>query len=270
MRTRTISAAVAALALALTAGCGSSADVADGGDGGAGATPSTSSQGGSSDEGATELTSANFADTLGGAQTDARSAHMTISMEAAGQKIDAEADVITDSDPSKTAMRMTMDASGQSIEMTLVDGALYMKAPGMPEGKWMKLSLDAAAGAAGESFGQLRDSMDPTKSIENLKDALKSVTATGQTETIDGVEASRYDVVVDTSKIAGMEAAAAAQLPAEITYEYWVGPDDLPRKVVMDVAQIPMEMTFTKWGEDVEITAPPAGQVVDGSSMMGG
>lgn len=269
MRIRTIPTAIAALALALTAGCGSSADLA-GEEERSGSSPSqSSSAGGSTDEGATTLTSANFADTIADAQVDAKSAHMTMSMKAAGQTIAADADVVADSDPAKAKMRMTMDMGGQSVEMVMLDGVIYTKAPGMPEGKWMKISLDDASGAAAESFGQMRDSMDPAKNIENLKAALKSVKATGETETLDGVEATRYDAVLDTSKIAGVEGAAAAALPAEITYQYWVGPDDLPRKIVITMAQMPMEMSFSKWGEDVDITAPPAGQVVDGSSLMG-
>lgn len=270
MRIRTIPTALAALALAMTAGCGSSADLADG-DGGDASTASsqTGSGGGAKDEGATTLTSANFAEVLAGAQVEAQTAHMTMSIGAGGQKIAAEADVATDPDPDKTAMRMTMDMGGQDLEMILLKGTIYTKAPGMSGGKWMKISLDDAKGAAAESFAQMRDSMDPAKSIESLKAALKTVEKTGETETIDGVEATRYDVVVDTSKIEGMDGAAAAQLPEEFTYQYWVGPDDLPRKVVVDMAQMPIEMSFTKWGEDLDIKAPPADQVVDGSSMMG-
>ncbi|WP_370616267.1 DUF6612 family protein [Mumia qirimensis] len=270
MRIRTLSTAVAALGLVLVAGCGSSADlVGDGSD--STQTSSTTSQGsGDVSEGTTTLTTANFAEVVSGAQTDARSTHMTMSMEVAGQSIEAQADVTTDTDPTKSAMRMTMDMGGQDVEMVLVDGVVYTKAPGMPEGKWMKIDLADAAGAAGGSFAQLRDSIDPAQSIKNLKDSLKDLKDTGETETLDGVEARRFDAVVDTSKLAGLPAAAGAQIPDEITYQYWVGPDNLPRKVVLEGLGTPMELTFSKWGEDVAVEAPPAADVVDGSSMLGG
>ncbi|MGH1563655.1 DUF6612 family protein [Mumia sp. DW29H23] len=272
MRTRTLTTALAALALALTAGCGSSADVAgdDGGSTSSSSSSGSTTSGGGGDEGATVLTSENFASVVSGAQLKAQTAHMTLTMNVAGQNVKAEADVKTDSDPTKGAMHMTMDVAGQSVDMIMVDGVIYMKAPGMPDGKWMSIDLDEAAGAAGASFEQMRESMDPSQSIKNLEDAMSSLKDTGETATIDGVEARRYDAVLDTSKIAGMEGGAAAQIPDQITYQYWVGPDQLPRKIVVDLAATPMEMTFTKWGEDVDVQAPPAADVVDGSSMMDG
>ncbi|KAA1422231.1 LppX_LprAFG lipoprotein [Mumia zhuanghuii] len=270
MRMRTLSTAVAAIGLALVAGCGSSADVVSDASGSSQETSSSSQGSGDGSDSTTTLTAANFAEVVAGAQTDAQSTHMTMSMDIAGQSIDAEADLTTDADPAKTAMRMSMDMGGQAVEMLMVDGAIYTQAPGMPEGKWMKIDLDEAAGAAGGSFAQLRESIDPAQSIKNLKDSLKDLKDTGETATIDGVEAKRYDAVVDTSKLADLPAAAGAQLPDEITYQYWVGPDNLPRKIVLEGLGTPMEMTFSKWGEKVEVTAPSPDSVIDGSSMLGG
>lgn len=272
MRTRTLAAAFAAVALAFTAGCGSVTDAASGGDDTSSSSSSSSkgdtSEGGSSDEGATVLTTDNFADELSGAQVEAQTAHMTLSADVMGQSMEAQADVKTDADPANSAMSMTMDVAGQSIEMVMADGAIYMKAPGTPQDKWMKISLDDVSAAGGEALAEMRNSMDPAQAIKNLKDALKTVKDTGETETLDGVEAKRYDVTLDTAKIADMAGQDAASIPDEITYQYWVGPDNLPRKVVVDLAGMPMEMTFTKWGEDVDIAAPPADEVVDGSQML--
>lgn len=268
MRTRTLTTALAALALALTAGCGSSADVAADGGGASGA--AESSTGGGAGDGATVLTTSNFAEEITGAQLKAQTTRLTMTMSMGRQTMKAEADVKTASDPRKSAMAMSMDMSGESMKIIMVDGALYTKAEGMADGKWMKIGIDDVSGAVGGSFDQMRESMDPTASLQKLKGAMKDLKDTGETEMIDGVETKRYDAVLDTSKITELQGAAAARLPDEITYQYWVGPDDLPRKVVFDVAQIKSEITFSDWGKKVEVTAPPADQVTDASSMLGG
>jgi hypothetical protein len=70
---------------------------------------------------------------------------------------------------------------------------------------------------------------------------------------------------VDTEAVAktlGGLAAAAGNLPKSVTYDLYVDQDHLMRRVVMTVAKQTITMTVSKWGEPVDIKAPPASQVM--------
>ena len=151
MRTRTLTTALAALALALTAGCGSSADVAAD-DGGSASAAADSSAGGGAGDGATVLTTSNFADEITGAQLKAQTTRLTMTMSMGGQTMKAEADVKTASDPLESAMDMSMDMSGESMKIIMVDGVIYTKAEGMTGG----VLVEASAGEIGGDVNQLR------------------------------------------------------------------------------------------------------------------
>jgi hypothetical protein len=47
-----------------------------------------------------------------------------------------------------------------------------------------------------------------------------------------------------------------------VTYDLYVDQEHLMRKVVMTVAKQTITMTVNKWGEPVDIKAPPASEVM--------
>jgi isopentenyl-diphosphate delta-isomerase len=55
--------------------------------------------------------------------------------------------------------------------------------------------------------------------------------------------------------------------PAEVAEWTWIDADDLMRRVTTEVAGATTEVTFSGWGEPVEITAPTPDQIADMSSL---
>lgn len=257
MRMRGVFAVAAAAVLLLVSGCGSAEKAAAGHAG--------SVDQGSVDRGASvALTSDNFVDTVTKAVLEAGSTHVKMNLGAEGRSVDASGDVRTGDDPADTEMAMTMAVPGMGdMEMRLVEQVFYIKMGAMTQNKFAKLDLTDPDNPMGKTFGEMAGKFDPSKSLQNLNGAITSFKKSGAPEEIDGVQAQPYTVTVDTSKMAehGGLGGNAAAMPDELTYKFWVGSDDLPRKLTSHVSGADIDVTFTKWGEDVDVQAPPAGQI---------
>jgi hypothetical protein len=211
----------------------------------------------------TGFTADDFAKRVTLAAIEAGSVTMTMSTTTQGVTMDMTADVVfTDSSQN---MRATADMDGTSFDMLVVDGVIYMSMGELTGGKYIAIDPNDATDPMASSFSGITDQLDPTSSIKALDGAIVSIEKSGEPEEIDGVQAQPYTVVVDTTKMNNPAAADLPEgtLPAEISYEYWVGPDDLMRKVVMDAAGTSIEMLMTGWGEPLEIVAPTADQITD-------
>ena len=165
--------------------------------------------------------------------------------------------------------------SGQPLDMVLLDKTMYISGGGLPlpDGKtWFKVDLSDPDSL----FGQLGKSTDPSLMFKAME-APKEFELLG-TEDVDGVETNHYNVVMDTTKYAeamDMPAEMSGSMPDEIAIEMWVDADDQPRKFRQQL-ELPdptgggkatttttTEGTYSDFGGDVEIEAPPAADVAD-------
>ncbi|TCI96485.1 LppX_LprAFG lipoprotein [Aeromicrobium sp. IC_218] len=249
--------AATALAAALVLGaCGS--------DGDAEKTSSDSGSASSSKDAdqASTLTKDDFAERVAAAQVEAGTSHMTMTVDAAGQKITGEGDVRVSDDPAETAVAMKMD-TGQTgaMDLVLVDQVMYMRLGELTSGKYVKIDLTDDSNPIGKQYGSLVDQLDPSAQVEQLDQAISGFEATGDPVEIDGVQAQPYEVTVDTSKLAESGAAqGAAGMPATIQYTMWIGPDDLIRRMTTTSAgQVTVD--YSQWGEDLDIAAPKASEI---------
>lgn len=253
---------IASLAVVATAGLGLAACGGDDSSSGSEKT-STDSVGKEAD---TELTQDNFFTELAKAQQEAGSSHVDMAFGVSGQEIEATGDVVVGESAEDTAMqmKMTMGSMGQ-IEMRLVDNVMYMNLGPASDNKFAKIDLSDKDNPLGQQYGGLLDNIDPSKQLETVQDAVTGFEQKGGAEEIDGVEATPYVVTVDPKKITeGLEGmSGGAQVPDAITYTMFVGPDNLPRRVVTDVAGTKMTMNYTKWGEDVSVEAPAKDEISD-------
>ncbi len=234
-RTRSVAAgAIAALCLLPLAACGS--DTTSSGD-----EPDT-------------LTKANFAETVAGAMEEEKSAHMTMDM--AGMKGEGDFEY----DGAETVMQMSMSQGAQEMKMILADGVMYMQAEGMaPPGKWVRIDKDTPM--LGEMLGQL-DGMTPSAQVEAMEKGLKKVKYVGES-TIDGDKVHEYEVTADPKVIAEANKLPTTSMPETITYTMFLTEDHLLRRMETELAGQSVEMEMTDWGKPVDVTAPPAGDVVE-------
>lgn len=124
------------------------------------------------------------------------------------------------------AMDMTMTMSGQEVRMIMVGGIVYMGMPGS-EGKFMKIDPAQAGMTAG---------IDPSQMLEQLR------SMEGGEDLGDG----HYRYVQGGA-----------------TTDLYVGDDDLLERIEVDTGSGKVLMTYSDWGKDVSIEAPPAADVTE-------
>ena len=266
---------LSAFALAVTLGaCG-------GNDNGGGSTNTSPKDTG----GGAPVAAANLVDlakSLGDKTTEASSAHMTMTADAAGVKMDGEGDVKFGS--SDAAISMTLNTTEGSISMVLLDGVLYMKLPQELEpGKpWIKIDSSTnseMAKALGSMNEQLSKNVDPRATLKEFEKA-GEITDSNQEE-IDGQKVTHYKIDVDVQKMVDEQAdpstkeemqkaidAGIKTLPVEV----WIDKEGLPARFAMEMAapngsggteKVKMQADYTDWGKPVDITPPPADQIAE-------
>ncbi|SFT97661.1 hypothetical protein SAMN04487904_1185 [Actinopolyspora lacussalsi subsp. righensis] len=172
------------------------------------------------------------------------------------------------------ASEMSCDGA---VPVVMTEKAIYIKMPGAAQsGKpWTKTST-GSAGTTG-NMGQL-GSMRQYSDIESMLPEGSSIESTEQV-TLNGEQATKYEVVTDLSEVmsrSGNSVKGAYELfqkqgIEELRKTVWIGPNDLPMRVktvtpkmeVMgtEVPETTTKITYSGWGEPVDITVPPADKV---------
>ena len=159
----------------------------------------------------------------------------------------------------------------QPMELILIDQAMYLKSADLGTGdKWLKVDLSDP----NSLFGMIGKATDPEVMFKAME-APKKLELVG-TEEVDGVETNHYRITLDPTKyLEAMEfpPAMADMMPKELVTARWVDGDDLPRKFSQSLEVPAMgggkptstssEGTYSDFGTDVEIEAPPADQVTE-------
>ena len=283
MRKTTLVAAGAALVLTLTACSGNTTGTAEP----AAAGGQTQSEGLASPfTDAIQLASASKQGT-----EKSKSAKFTMEGSAAGQSLTANGAMAFDG--ADTKFSMTSTAAGQTTEMRMVDKVMYIKLPaeeqkqmGTDKG-WAKISADGTdplSQALGGALSKSAEQSDPSKMLDQISKTGRIISS-DQTE-LNGQKVNHYKVELDVAKALDqftdqVPAAARDQLTEKLKgkdlklpAELWLDKDNLPVQITMD--QGPMmqamgapagdakfTMKYTDWGTQVDVTAPPADQVVD-------
>jgi len=176
-------------------------------------------------------------------------------------------------DPDTMMMDMSIDVAGQQMQMKVVDKSLYMKGPGISASAakpWVQVDLDDP----NSPFASLFESADPQAFTDYFAGA-QSLKNLGS-ETVDGVETTHYAVTVSTKKMLagnkqfqGMDPTTMG-FPKQIKINAWLNSDQLPIKMVVPFGGLgSFEAHFSKYGEPVDVQAPPANLVSQyGSSTL--
>ena len=173
---------------------------------------------------------------------------------------------------SDAGMEMKASSTGaQPMELILVGKAMYLKSPDMGTGdKWVKIDLSDP----NSLFGMIGKATDPEVMFKAMESP-KKLELIGS-EDVDGVSTNHYRITLDPSQyLKAMEfpAAMADMLPQELVTEMWIDGDNLPRKFAQTL-EVPAvgggqaststtEGTYSDFGTDVEIEAPPADEVTE-------
>lgn len=199
------------------------------------------------------LTAKNLVATMLAAMREKKTAHMTMEL---GSSISADADVRYSSDA--TEMKMSMEMGPTTAMVILVDGTVYMQQSA--GSKFVKISKDTPG--VGDMITQLTG-LSPSSSVSAMRGSLKKVEYVGPA-TVKGTKVDKYKVTADTSAMAKTlgSTAGMGDLPKTVSYDLYVDSDHLMRRIDMKIADQAITMLVDKWGEPVDIKAPPASEVL--------
>jgi hypothetical protein len=197
-------------------------------------------------------------------------AQMSMEMGIPGGAMSVEGQVDYTTTPVSMSMMMSNEAMGdEPMDFRLVDGVMYMNMGSLSNNKFLMFDLSDAKNLPPGMEG-LEEQMDPLAAFEQFEPALKSVTFVGS-EDVDGEELGHYAIVLDTAKMESLQGMpAGAGLPPEVAYDLYFDDEFRVRQMDMTMDMEPpveTKVKFFDWGAPVEITAPPADEVVDGSQM---
>jgi hypothetical protein len=226
-----------------------------------------------------------------------KSAKFTMDGSAAGQTLNATGAMAFDG--TSTKFSMTSTAGGETTEVRMVDKVMYIKLPAEQQKQmgtdksWARISADGTdpvSQALGGALSQSADQSDPTKMLDQISKTGRIISS-DQTQ-LNGEQVNHYKVELDVAKAIDqftgqVPAAARTKLTdmlkgkdIKIPAELWLNKDNLPVQVTMDQGPLmqalgapgagdsKFTMKYTDWGTEVDVTAPPADQVVDLGELM--
>lgn len=170
---------------------------------------------------------------------------------------------------SDAGMEMKASSSGaQPMELILLGKAMYVKSPELGAGDtWLKIDL----GDPDSLYGMIGRATDPEVMFKAMESP-KKLELIGS-EAVDGVATNHYRITMDPSQyLEAMDfpAAMVGMLPEQLVTDMWVDEDDLPRKFAQTIdvgaaggGASTTEGTYSDFGADVEIEAPPDDQVTE-------
>ena len=287
MRVQSLSRRLASAAVVLMVGAGAAACGSDSTDAGSSSSSSTdeATDGGAEEseefedaaaeeessapaEALAELSVDDFYPTVMGALQEAESFTFTSTSGSLGtvQEMTGQARFGDD------GVEMAASSTGaQAMELILLDQTMYLRSPDLGTGdKWAKIDLSDP----NSLFGMIGKATDPEVMFKALEEP-KKLELIGS-EDVAGVATNHYRITMDPTRYLeamNFPAAMADMLPPELVTEMWVDADNLPRKFAQTVEIAAMgggqpttsttEGTYSDFGTDVEIEAPPADEVTE-------
>jgi hypothetical protein len=204
---------------------------------------------------AATLTQANFSERVFGALEKAGSAKVHFETGTGAAKLGGNGEIKYGDE---LALRMKVDSAQQSgpapQEMVLIGRTMYIDMGG----KFMTMSLDAFKGMG---VPDLSANLDPKVQAKAFKAAVTKFEQSGKAEELDGVKATPYEVTIDPTKASDVFGTVSTE---PITVTYFIGPDDLLRKMVYKDHNGDFVATYTDWGTPVTIEAPAASEIMPG------
>jgi hypothetical protein len=171
------------------------------------------------------------------------------------------------------AAQMQELTDSPTVRTLFVDGAYYYDVDPQPSGplqgkEWMKIDGSAIFGEQGAS-ALSGSAGSPSASMKGLKYA-SDVENLGE-ETVNGKSTTHYRAVLGPKDLGKFQKAYGDDTlfnsmtggSGKVTMDIWVGPKDLPVRMVQVFGAMKVSMDFDKFGATQEVQAPPAGETGD-------
>ncbi len=162
--------------------------------------------------------------------------------------------------PATMKLGLSSPALGGPVELLVVKGTVYLSAPKLAPGKYVRVDLKSSKDPRLTALAGLIDSASST--TESYDRAVRNVRLV-KTETVGLHKVDRYDVTLDTATALKLPRKnLPAGVPKTMLYSLWLGPDRLPYKMYLHVGTTDALTTVTSYGGVTPFTAPPPNKLV--------
>ncbi len=256
-------ALVAGMAIALT-GCGATGG-SDGGNGGGGASQAQDVKVGDT------VPVKELAQRISGATSEKKT--VAVEMNSENEKVTGAVRL-----GDTPAFTMKGDMESAPMEMVYIDKTLYLSGDGVDQvsggKKWIKITADGTdmmSKMMGPVIGVFENITDPGKLIGGIDGDAKVKSTSGDETTYEitltAEQQKKLAEKLDPNKGSSSSSTSAPSASAaDQKIELTVDKDNLPVRTRATNSSTPMEVTYSDWGKDVTIEAPPAGEV--GTAQM--
>jgi hypothetical protein len=191
-------------------------------------------------------------------------ARFTMDMDLGGQSVSAKGAIDMTGDTPAMQLSMDLTGMGTPTDMRLVDGNMYIQAPGS-DGKYLKMDLSDPNGPLA-GYGDSLLNYDPQSMINSITaDAFKKVTDLGP-ETVGGQQREHYRVTLDTGAATKIfeNLPSTASMPKTLTYDMWLDSQGRMARFKMLLKGVSaVSASYSDYGADLSITAPGASDIVE-------
>lgn len=211
------------------------------------------------------------------AQAKAGSSHVAMSLTVpAGQSFRSYGEMKIGKNAKDTAMAMTVsgDTGGiGKVELRLVEQKFYISLGALTSNKFAVIDLADKSNPIAQQYGEIVENLDPAHQIKQYEAAIEKFDNSGKPVKLDGVQAQPYKITIDPSKASQLKNVGAAKLPKTMDFTLFVGPDDLPRRMVSTIPSpdgkgtTKLQMDYNAWGEKVSVAAPAASNITKDSLL---
>lgn len=148
------------------------------------------------------------------------------------------------------------DLGDKPARLILVGDDAFMALPGFtPPGKWFVVPTN------NDNFGSLVEAGGAVQLDDftaGFEEAATEVTPRGE-KTLDGQTFEAFQVRIDPDQYLDALGEVPDDVPRNFTVELLLDDQDRPRRMSYDAAGSGVVLDMTKWGEPVDIDAPPKG-----------
>lgn len=198
-----------------------------------------------------------------------RTAHVTMTQPDSAES--GEADVRFDA--ASPAVAMTMGSGRQQTDLVLLDGVVHVGSEDYRDltgGKrWVRLDPEATdffSQLMSRLVGMMTASMqDPGEQLAALGDREATVSSIVNGTTVYRVTLDREDLAAMVQRrsgaVPGVGTVPADELPTTASWTVALDGSDLPKLLEASLAGATVTVDYSRWGEPVDITAPPASEI---------
>lgn len=173
-------------------------------------------------------------------------------------------------DGARSRLSFSGDQNGESTELRVFGDSVYISDASQPGKKWLRLSAtggDQLSAMMAPVVAVITASLNPANQVRLYAGAAPFTTV--GTERVGDRQTTHYKGSIQAAAMlpllpAEVQAQVRDRLTGSVAVEVWIDQDGLPARISSTKpGEAPTVTTYTRWGQDVDVTRPAQDEVAD-------